>query len=199
MTMKVEQRPINSIEPYPQNAKRHPDDQVKKVVDSIREFGFNQPIVVDKKGVIIVGHGRYLAAHLLGMELVPVLEVDLTEEKARAYRIADNKLNESEWDMDIVIAELKQLSADVLELTGFSAEEFDGKVLAQEIDQLARERDIDLGKYDVVTVEAPEAPRLKARMSFYFDDVEDFERVKKFFKLEGGALDTKKLLEKIAT
>lgn len=197
--MEVRQRSISSIEPYPQNAKRHPDDQVKKVVDSIREFGFNQPIVVDKKGTIIVGHGRFLAAHLLGMEMVPVLELDLTEEQARAYRIADNKLNESEWDMDMVIHELKLLAPEMLELTGFSAEEFDGKVLAQEIDQLARERDIDLGKYDVATVEAPEAPRLKARMSFYFDTIEDFERVKKFFKLEGGALDSKKLLEKIAS
>lgn len=197
--MEVRQRSISGIEPYPQNAKRHPDEQVKKIVDSIREFGFNQPIVVDKKGTIIVGHGRFLAAHLLGMEMVPVLELDLTEEQARAYRIADNKLNESEWDMDMVIHELKLLAPEMLELTGFTAEEFDGKALAQEIDQLARERDIDLGKYDVATVEAPEAPRLKARMSFYFDDIEDFERVKAFFKLEGGALDSKKLLEKIAT
>lgn len=193
--MEVKQRSLAGIEPYPQNAKRHPDDQVKKIVDSIREFGFNQPIVIDKAGVIIVGHGRFLAAHLLGMSMVPTVEVDLTDEQARAYRIADNKLNESEWDMDIVLAELKLLAPEMVPLTGFSTEEFDGKVLAQEINQLAKERDIDLGKYKVVTVEAPEAPRLKARMSFYFDTIEEFERVKAFFKLKGGELDAKKLAE----
>ena len=117
--MEVRQRSISSIEPYPQNAKRHPDDQVKKVVDSIREFGFNQAIVVDKDNVIIVGHGRYLAAHLLGMAMVPVLQMDIDEEKAKAYRLADNKLNESEWDMQLVIAELKELSLISVDLTGF--------------------------------------------------------------------------------
>lgn len=117
--MKVEQRPIGSIEPYGKNAKIHPEKQVQKIADSIREFGFNQAIVVDKDNVIIVGHGRYLAAHLLGMEMVPVLQMDIDEEKAKAYRLADNKLNESEWDMELVIAELKGLSLSRVDLTGF--------------------------------------------------------------------------------
>ena len=117
--MEVKQRPIGSIHPYEKNAKKHPDDQVKKIVNSIREFGFNQPIVVDMQGSIIVGHGRYAAAHLIGMEMVPVLELDLTEEQAKAYRLADNKLNESDWDMGMVIAELKDLSPEMLDLTGF--------------------------------------------------------------------------------
>lgn len=118
--MKIVECPIKDIQPYPANAKAHPDSQVKQIVNSIKEFGFNQPIVVDTKGVIIVGHGRYLAAHLLGLENVPVLEVNLTEEQARAYRLADNKLNESEWDMEVVISELKELSLPMIELTGFS-------------------------------------------------------------------------------
>lgn len=117
--MDIQQRPIGGIEPYEKNAKLHTDDQVKKIVNSIREFGFNQPIVVDKEGVIIVGHGRYMAAHLIGMEMVPVLELDISEEKAKAYRLADNKLNESEWDMELVITELKELSPEMLDLTGF--------------------------------------------------------------------------------
>ena len=117
--MEVVQRPISSIEPYGKNAKKHPEKQVQKIADSIREFGFNQAIVVDKDNVIIVGHGRYLAAHLLGMEMVPVLQMDIDEEKAKAYRLADNKLNESEWDMELVIAELKGLSLSSVDLTGF--------------------------------------------------------------------------------
>ena len=94
--MKVENRPIGEIQPYGKNAKKHPDDQVLMIANSIKEFGFNQPIVVDSNDVIIVGHGRFLAAHFLGMEEVPVLKVDITEEKAKAYRLADNKLNESD-------------------------------------------------------------------------------------------------------
>lgn len=118
-------RPIESITPYKKNAKKHPKKQVGQIANSIKEFGFNQPIVIDKEGVIIVGHGRYEAAKELGLTEVPVLEVDLTEEQAKAYRLADNKLNESEWDMGLVIEELKGLSEDMVELTGFSDEDFE--------------------------------------------------------------------------
>lgn len=110
---------IENIKPYEKNAKKHPKKQVEQIAKSIKEFGFNQPIVIDKKGVIIVGHGRYEAAKLLGLSDVPVIEVELTEEQAKAYRLADNKLNESEWEMDLVIEELKGLSEDMLDLTGF--------------------------------------------------------------------------------
>lgn len=109
------------IKPYSKNAKKHPKKQVEQVAASIKEFGMNQPIVVDKQGVIIVGHGRYEALKLLGWEIKPewVKVVDLTEEQAKAYRLADNKLNESEWDMTLVIEELKNLSEPMLDLTGF--------------------------------------------------------------------------------
>jgi hypothetical protein len=110
---------IENIKPYEKNAKKHPKKQVEQVAKSIKEFGFNQPIVIDKKGVIIVGHGRYEAAKLLGLSDVPVIEVELTEEQAKAYRLADNKLNESEWDMALVLPELKALDTDLLKLTGF--------------------------------------------------------------------------------
>lgn len=117
--MKIEIRPINEIQPYGKNAKKHPDKQVVQVANSIKEFGFNQPIVVDKEGIIIVGHGRFLAAHFLGLKEVPTLTLDINEEKAKAYRLADNKLNESEWDIQLVISELKELSMEMVDLTGF--------------------------------------------------------------------------------
>jgi site-specific DNA-methyltransferase (adenine-specific) len=109
------------ITPYSKNAKKHPKKQIEQVAASIKEFGMNQPIVVDKQGVIIVGHGRYEALKLLGLEVKPewVKVVDLTEEQAKAYRLADNKLNESDWDMALVVEELKGLSEPMLDLTGF--------------------------------------------------------------------------------
>lgn len=115
----MEKRDIDKVHPYPDNAKLHPDKQVSQIAESIKEFGFNQPIVVDRQGFIIVGHGRYLAAKVLGLSEVPVLEVNLDEERTKAYRLADNKLNESDWDMNIVIEELRSLSTPMLELTGF--------------------------------------------------------------------------------
>jgi len=119
--MEIKEVALSAITPYTKNAKDHPKKQIEKVAASIREFGFNQPIVVDKDGVIIVGHGRYLAAQALKLDVVPVLEVDLDEERAKAYRLADNKLNESEWDRDIVIEELKSMSLEMIDLTGFDS------------------------------------------------------------------------------
>ena len=117
--MQIEQRKLSEITPYSKNAKKHDLTQVNKLADSINAFGFNQPVVVDKQGVIIVGHGRYMAAQKLGLETIPVLVLELSEEKAKAYRLADNKLNESDWDIDLVIEELKDLSVPMVELTGF--------------------------------------------------------------------------------
>ena len=114
--------PVENVIPYDKNAKKHPKKQVEQVAASIKEFGFNQPIVVDKDGVLIVGHGRLEAAKLLGLKEVPVIVADLTEEQAKAYRLADNKLNESDWDMNLVIEELKGLSEPMLDLTGFDSD-----------------------------------------------------------------------------
>lgn len=115
----MNQTPIENITPYEKNQKLHPKKQIEQVAASIKEFGFNQPVVVDKNNIIIVGHGRYEAAKLLGMEQVPVLQVDLSDKQAKAYRLADNKLNESDWDMELVVEELKGLDEPMIELTGF--------------------------------------------------------------------------------
>jgi DNA modification methylase len=120
--MDVTSQLISSIKPYSKNAKKHPKEQVQQIADSIREFGMNQPLVVDKDNVLIVGHGRLEAAKLLGMTHVPVLTTNLTEEQAKSYRLADNKLNESDWDMKLVIEELRDLITipNLVDLTGFS-------------------------------------------------------------------------------
>lgn len=109
------------IKPYPLNAKKHPKKQIEQIANSIKEFGMNQTIVVDADGVIIVGHGRYEALNSLGMEIKDeyIKVVNLTEEQAKAYRLADNKLNESDWDMNLILDELKGLSEEMFDLTGF--------------------------------------------------------------------------------
>lgn len=107
------------IKPYAGNAKKHPRKQIEQVAASIEAFGFQQPVVVDKNLVVIVGHGRLLAAQHLELEKIPVVVADLSPAQARAYRLADNKLNESDWDMDMVLADLKELDAGLVEITGF--------------------------------------------------------------------------------
>ena len=89
--------PLKDIKPYSNNPRKK--QNITKVVNSIKEFGFQQPIVVDKKNIIIVGHSRYEAGKELGLDKVPVIIADLSPVKAKAYRIADNRINQdSEWD-----------------------------------------------------------------------------------------------------
>lgn len=117
--MNVTLTEIGSIKPYEKNAKKHPKKQINQIVASITAFGWGQPIAVDRDGVIIAGHGRYEAARAMKLAEVPVVTLNLTEEQARAYRLADNRLNESEWDMELAIPELKSLTAELFDLTGF--------------------------------------------------------------------------------
>ena len=106
-------QPIESIIPYGNNAKEHPDGQVDKIASSIKNYGWDQPIVVDADNEIIKGHGRLQAAKKLGLEQVPVItRTDLTPAEAKASRIADNKTAESDWDEDLLGVELEQLMDD---------------------------------------------------------------------------------------
>ena len=117
--MNIQQISINDLKPYPQNAKKHPSEQVEHIANSIREFGFQQPIVVDKDNVVVIGHGRLLAAKKLNMDSVPCVRADdLTDEQIKALRLADNKTNESEWDFDLLDMELSDIEID-MEQFGF--------------------------------------------------------------------------------
>src|SRR6056300_179579 len=148
--MQIYQRPLSDIKPYEKNPRQKYD--IQKVAQSIKEFGFQQPIVVDSAGVIIVGHGRYQASKSLGLETVPVIIADLPPEKAKAYRIADNKTNEySDWDIGLLTQEFTDL-LDInydLQLTGFDADELE-KLIVGEKDGLTDE--------DAVP-ETPEEPK----------------------------------------
>lgn len=108
--MDVKQIDVGLIKAYAKNAKKHPEEQIKAIANSIKEFGFRQPLVLDKNMEIIVGHGRLAAAKLLGMATVPVVMADdLTEEQVKAFRLADNKTNESDWDFDLLEEELNDI------------------------------------------------------------------------------------------
>lgn len=108
--MKVEMRALDSIKPYEKNEKKHDQTQIDNVAESIRQYGFVQPIVVDRDGVIVIGHCRALGAKKLGLKEVPCVCVDdLTEEQVNALRIVDNKTNESDWDLDLLEQELPEV------------------------------------------------------------------------------------------
>jgi DNA modification methylase len=130
--------PIDQLIPYARNARKISPKAVDKVSASIQEFGFRQPIVVDRDNVIIVGHARLLAAKKLGLQFVPVhVAESLNSAQAKAYRLMDNRVHEeSDWDLDLLgpeISELKDLGVD-LGLTGFDAAEIDRLLAASDED-----------------------------------------------------------------
>jgi ParB-like chromosome segregation protein Spo0J len=121
--MKTEQWPIENVIPYDKNP-RHNEESIKHVAESIKQFGFRQPIVIDKTGVIIAGHTRHKAAQLLKLKTVPVhVATDMTAKQIRAYRIADNSAGEkSTWDKNLLEAEIAELSDFDFSMFGIEAE-----------------------------------------------------------------------------
>lgn len=137
MTTHTKAKPLSEadIKPYTKNAKKHPEKQLLALAKIVQEVGWRQPVLVNLEGVIIAGHGRWMA-YLQFMEeysLPTIWVVDtmgrpvcgrldarpMSPEQESAYRFADNKLNESEWDMDLALPDLKLLPAELFDLTGF--------------------------------------------------------------------------------
>lgn len=120
---------LSDITPY-ENNPRNNEEAVEKVANSIKEFGFNQPIVVDKDNVIIVGHTRYLAAQELGLTEAPVIVAgNLSDEQARAYRLADNKTGElAGWDFEKLALELEQIESLDMGEFGFESHDLGGEI-----------------------------------------------------------------------
>jgi site-specific DNA-methyltransferase (adenine-specific) len=115
--MDIIMKSLGEITPYEKNAKKHDETQINNVAESIRQYGFVQPIVIDKEGVIVIGHCRALAAKKLGMDKVPCVCVDdLTPEQVDALRVVDNKTNESEWDLTILSDVLKDIDLSAFDL-----------------------------------------------------------------------------------
>ena len=112
---------IKDLKPYKKNAKKHNKEQVEQIANSIKEFGFTQPVIIDKNNCVVAGHGRILGAKKAGLKQVPTVCLeDLTEEQIKAYRLIDNKLNESEWDSDLLKQSLEEIAEMDMEVFGFT-------------------------------------------------------------------------------
>lgn len=124
--MKIINKKINEIKPYENNPRKN-DEAVKYVAESIKQFGFKVPIVVDKDNVIVAGHTRYKASQELGLEEVPcIVADDLNEEQIKAYRLADNKVSEkAEWEFDLLSEELDSILDIDMSLFDFDTDEID--------------------------------------------------------------------------
>lgn len=128
-SLHIEVLPIELVKPYYGNARTHSDEQVAQIAASIEEFGFTNPILIDRANVVIAGHGRLAAAVSLGLYEVPCLRLDnLSDAQRRAYILADNKLAENAgWDRSLLRLELFDLKNEGFDLglTGFSDDELD--------------------------------------------------------------------------
>lgn len=133
---------IKELKPYKKNAKKHSKEQVEQIANSIKEFGFTQPVIIDKNNCVVAGHGRILGAKKAGLKQVPTVTLEeLTEEQIKAYRLVDNKLNESEWDSVLLAQELEEIKYLNMDLFGFD--------LAEEIEQ-EEKKVYDENKYPTV-------------------------------------------------
>jgi len=132
---KIQYLTLDQIKPYTNNPRKIKN--VNKVANSISEFGFQQPIVVDKNNVIIVGHTRYQASKKLELDKVPVLVAELSDKQAKAYRIIDNRLNEdNEWDKDLLNIEIKDLKDELFDIKNFGFDDTELEILLRDSDEI---------------------------------------------------------------
>lgn len=126
--MQIQMRDPTQLKPYSKNSRKHSAEQIQRVINSIREFGFTNPVLINNDDMIVAGHARTTAAIKMGLTEVPTLQLSmLTPAQIRAYVVADNRLAElSEWDNEILCEELKEIALDFdLELVGFEDFKFD--------------------------------------------------------------------------
>ena len=154
--MEIVYKKINELKPYENNSRTHDESQIKQICESIKEYGWTNPVLIDEKGMIIAGHGRVEGGKKLDIKEVPcIVSSGLTEAQKKAYVIADNKMAlNAGWNEELLKTELenlKELDFD-LELTGFNVDELDDIFQAEEEQEIV-EDDFD--------VEPPEEPKAK--------------------------------------
>lgn len=139
---------IKQLKPYKKNAKKHPKEQI---ANSIKEFGFTQPVIIDKHDCVVAGHGRILGAKKAGLKQVPTVCLeDLTEEQVKAYRLVDNKLNESEWDYNLLDEEINKLLTTDVDMSLFG---FDGTLTDDDLEKALKEVKFKVKEKHLVIVE----------------------------------------------
>jgi DNA modification methylase len=153
--MEIINKPIDTLIPYARNARLHDDQQIAQIAGSIKEFGFNNPILIDKDNGIIAGHGRVMAARKLGLTEVPTILLDhLNETQRKAYILADNRIAiNSTWDNEMLSVELTDIKNDInLAMLGFNVDELNAILNPTQLEGLTDE--------DAVP-EVPEEPKTK--------------------------------------
>lgn len=142
---------IKQLKPYKKNAKKHPKEQIEQIANSIKEFGFTQPVIIDKHDCVVAGHGRILGAKKAGLKQVPTVCLeDLTEEQIKAYRLVDNKLNESEWDYNLLDEEINKLLTTDIDMSLFG---FDGTLTDDDLEKALKEVKFKVKEKHLVIVE----------------------------------------------
>ena len=132
--MQIVNKPTADLKPYDKNAKKHDKKQIANVAESIKQFGFVQPIVLDKDNNVIIGHCRLEAAKKLHLDEVPcVMADDLTDEQVKKLRLLDNKLNESDWDIDLIAEEIADLDFDGFDVDWGLPEDEENQIERKEI------------------------------------------------------------------
>lgn len=132
--MELKMIPIDEVKPHPKNPRIHPDSAIMKLEKSIAEFGFTNPILISKDGVLLAGHARLKASQKAGLKEVPYIQLDIEGAKADAYLIADNRLQQdTKWEKSVLKVLFEELEVQEydLELTGFEIDEID-KMLGNE-------------------------------------------------------------------
>jgi len=184
----VEEVATDKIVPYTNNPKKHPDEQVDKIAGSIQEFGFTQPLVVTEDDTVVIGHGRLKAAKKLGLDSVPVIRrSDLSEAQVKAFRIADNRVAESDWEADSLAVELEQLDEMDFDLedTGFDKEEIeDFKFFNEDFSRGGTGEEMEEIVEEFKTSEKSQGDSNYFFVEYYGEN-ERFEKLKKLIKENG--------------
>ena len=172
--MDVIEKKLKDIKPYEKNPRKN-DSAVDAVANSIREFGFKVPVVIDKDGVIVCGHTRYKAAKKLKLDTVPcVIADDLTDEQIKAYRLADNKVSElAEWDIDLLGEELDGIFDIDMSDFGFDLSEDEEEEIEviedeipEEVEPVAKQGDIwQLGRHRLMCGDSTNIDDIKKLMN----------------------------------
>lgn len=181
---------VDDLKAYERNARTHSDEQIKQVAESIKEFGFTNPVLIDENNELIAGHGRTLAAKSIGMKEVPAIRLKgLTDAQKKALRIADNQLAlNSRWDEELLRIELGELQ-DVdfnLDVMGFSEEELDALLLAEIPAQIENDETVD-----------DESPQSQLVFKVTCETRDELERLKELTGADDNSCQASVLLEYI--
>lgn len=200
--MEIVMRKVSELTPYKKNAKTHDEKQIANVANSIKRFGWQQPIVIDEQGVVVIGHCRLLAAKKLGLREVPVtIASGLTEDEVKELRIADNKTNESPWDLGLLAEDIEGLDFEGFDLdfgidgeSGGGVDENDNTYTSKvsvpqyemkgdqpDISALVNQTKTDALLMDVEGAEVPEEIKQFLRLAAYRHLVFDYHNIAEYY------------------